>query len=124
MDFSQALVGIKNGHQLARKGWNGKDQYLELQVPDEHSKMNLPYIYITTVHGKRVPWLASQTDLLSKDWFIVGGTADPAHKFFVVSNIVHDSRDGISEPIRPAITRTFATEREAYAFAKNIERIK
>ena len=33
--------------------------------------MSLPYIYITTVQGNRVPWIASQTDLLSQDWYIV-----------------------------------------------------
>jgi hypothetical protein len=33
--------------------------------------MTLPYIFITTVQGNRVPWLASQTDLLAKDWYIV-----------------------------------------------------
>jgi len=30
--------------------------------------MTLPYIYITTVQGDLVPWLASQTDLLAADW--------------------------------------------------------
>lgn len=122
MDFSQALLSIKSGKQLARKGWNGNGQFIELQVPDEHSKMSLPYIYITTVQGKRVPWLASQTDLLAKDWYLIGGNADPEHKFLVVTNIVHDSRKGLSEPIRPPIKRSFATEHEAYAFAKTIER--
>jgi hypothetical protein len=32
--------------------------------------MTLPYIYITTVKGERVPWLASQTDMLADDWRI------------------------------------------------------
>lgn len=42
--------------------------WLELQVPDEHSKMTLPYIYMKTVTGDLVPWIASQTDILSEDW--------------------------------------------------------
>ena len=53
-----------------RKGWNGKGQWIALQVPDEHSKMGLPYIYICTVDGKLVPWCASQTDILAEDWLI------------------------------------------------------
>lgn len=70
MDFGCALANLKSGHSVARAGWNGRGQFLTLQVPDAHSKMTLPYIYITTVQGDRVPWLASQTDLLSEDWEI------------------------------------------------------
>lgn len=70
-DFAEAITQIKLGHRVAREGWNGKGQYLELQVPDKHSKMTLPYIFIHTVQGDLVPWLASQTDLLSEDWVLV-----------------------------------------------------
>lgn len=56
---------------MARSGWNGKDMFLELQVPDEHSKMQQPYIYMSPVDGKLVPWLASQSDMLAMDWLIV-----------------------------------------------------
>lgn len=71
MDFSKALEHIKVGLKLTRIGWNGPEQYIELQVPDEHSKMTLPYIYIRTVQGDLVPWLASQTDILAIDWHLV-----------------------------------------------------
>jgi len=47
--------------------------WLALQIPDEHSKMTLPYIYMSTVDGKLVPWLASQTDMLAEDWCIFKG---------------------------------------------------
>lgn len=67
-----------DGHTLRRKGWNGKGMWLKLQVPDKHSKMTLPYIYIeypeghpAYPEGSRVPWLASQTDILAKDWELV-----------------------------------------------------
>lgn len=70
-DFSEALIALKSGFKVARQGWNGKGQYLALQTPDENSKMTLPYIYISTVQGKLVPWLASQTDLLENDWEVV-----------------------------------------------------
>lgn len=71
MDIGSAVVAMKNGMKVAREGWNGKAQYLEMQVPDEHSKMTLPYVYIRTVQGDLVPWLCSQTDLLASDWEIV-----------------------------------------------------
>lgn len=70
MDFGAALLNLKQGRKVTRKNWNGRGQFLELQVPDQHSKMTLPYIFITTVQGDRVPWLASQTDLLASDWLI------------------------------------------------------
>lgn len=68
MDFGQALSALKAGHRVERAGWNGKGMYLELQRPDAHSKMTLPYIYMKTVQGNLVPWLASQTDMLAEDW--------------------------------------------------------
>lgn len=80
MSFGLAIEAAKQGKKIARAGWNGKGIYLELQVPDEHSKMTLPYIYIVTSGlitdnpdaPKGVcPWLASQTDMLADDWFIV-----------------------------------------------------
>ena len=69
--FGQALTNLKGGKRVTRKGWNGKGQYLELQVPDKNSKMSFSYIYITTVGGDKVPWVASQSDLLASDWHTV-----------------------------------------------------
>jgi Protein of unknown function (DUF2829) len=66
--FGEAIEALKAGERVTRLGWNGKDMWLALQVPDEHSKMTLPYIYMKTVQGDLVPWLASQTDVLSEDW--------------------------------------------------------
>lgn len=71
MTFSEALGWIKVGHRVAREGWNGKNMWLELQVPDKHSKMTLPYIYMFTATKDLVPWLASQTDILAEDWGLV-----------------------------------------------------
>lgn len=67
-DFSVALQRLKEGKRISRAGWNGDGQYLQLQRPDENSKMTLPYIYITTVSKELVPWIASQSDLLCEDW--------------------------------------------------------
>lgn len=68
LNFGQALEHLKAGGKVARAGWNGKGMWLALQRPDEHSKMTLPYIYMSTVTGDLVPWLPSQTDLLAEDW--------------------------------------------------------
>jgi len=66
--FGWAIQRMKEGAKISRRGWNGKGMYLQLQVPDKHSKMTLPYIYMATVQGDLVPWLASQTDMLMEDW--------------------------------------------------------
>lgn len=67
--FGRALEALRDGQYVRRAGWNGKGQWIALQQPDEHSKMTLPYIYICPVGGVAlVPWVASQTDILAKDW--------------------------------------------------------
>lgn len=73
MSFSQALDVLVRRGKVARKGWNGKGMWIHIQYPDANSKMTLPYIYMKTVDGGFVPWLASQTDILSDDWEIVEG---------------------------------------------------
>ena len=70
MTFSDALADLKNGMRISRTGWNGPNMWLKLQTPDSNSKMTLPYIYMFTSQGDLVPWLASQTDILSDDWRI------------------------------------------------------
>ena len=80
MNFGLALEELKKGNKVARKGWNGKGIFVELQRPTESSKMTHPYIFIDTTGLKSdnefaprdlVPWLASQTDMLAEDWEIV-----------------------------------------------------
>jgi hypothetical protein len=74
MDFGGALEALKAGYKVSRPSWNGKGMWLLLQIPDQHSKMTHPYIYIEypIAEGCRVPWMASQTDMLAEDWEIVG----------------------------------------------------
>lgn len=80
MDIGQAIKWMRAGAKVSRPTWNGKGFWLKLQVPDENSKMTLPYIYIeyppnpahpVYPNGCRVPWLASQADLLAQDWEVV-----------------------------------------------------
>jgi len=68
MNFGDAIKALKNGEKVCREGWNGKGMWIALQRPDGHSKMSLPYIYMRTVQGDIVPWIASQTDMLADDW--------------------------------------------------------
>lgn len=85
MDFGDVIKAMKRNPEkkFARKGWNGKGIYIQMQVPDEHSANTLPYIYMVTdklvsdnpdAPRGRVPWLASQTDMLCDDWIEVAST--------------------------------------------------
>lgn len=77
LSFGLALEALKAGARVVRAGWNGKGMWLKLKSgPDMH--MTLPYVYIeyplghiAYPNGSRVPWLASQTDMLSEDWEIL-----------------------------------------------------
>ena len=68
LNFGDALLLLRGRRRVAREGWNGKGMWIALQVPDEHSKMRRPYLYMSDAQGLLVPWLASQTDLLAEDW--------------------------------------------------------
>lgn len=77
-DFGGALSALRDGFKVARSGWNGKGMWIRAQFPDAHSKMTHPYLYIeypaghpAYPNGSRVPWLASQTDILAEDWSVV-----------------------------------------------------
>lgn len=67
MDFSEALKLLKDGYKMTRRYWNAPHS-IELQKPDEYSKMTEPYIFITTSSDQVLPWVASQADLLADDW--------------------------------------------------------
>lgn len=84
MDFGYALNALREGCKVARSGWNGKGMFLELvdswgshswEMKDGSDAKMLPFILMKTANPcdppEVVPWLASQTDLLSNDWEIV-----------------------------------------------------
>ena len=83
MTFSEALIAVKQGAEVARSGWNGKGMFIFL-VPGSSFQVDLPpllgiypkgkeityhsHIDMVTATGDVVPWVASQTDLLTEDW--------------------------------------------------------
>lgn len=77
-DFSTALDALKKWDSVAREWWNWKWLYITLQNPDSNSKMTRQYLFITAPawnwnykKQELIPWLASQSDLLSEDWYIL-----------------------------------------------------
>lgn len=74
LSFGDVLEGLKAGCAYARAGWHGLGMFIRLQTPTDLSKMTRPYIYIVVPKGEGIdliPWVASQTDLLSSDWYFV-----------------------------------------------------
>jgi hypothetical protein len=83
LNFGQAVEALKQGKKVARKGWNGKGMFLflikypkqlnvEIFTPKHEGTYELlPWIGMKTADNKFVPWLASQTDILSEDWEIL-----------------------------------------------------
>lgn len=77
MTFGFALECLKKGYKLARKGWNGKNQWLYM-IPASHWETTRglelldgrPWIGIKTVDDCFMPWVASQSDMLCNDWRI------------------------------------------------------
>lgn len=96
LSFGLAIEALKQGHKVARAGWNGKGMWLVLVPGTPVAQLRegtpyrsalgmeeceiLPHIDMWTVNadGRRAMlpgWLASQSDMLADDWAIVDGGA-------------------------------------------------
>lgn len=94
MRFGEALAHARKGKKIARHGWNGKGMYvyvkpgriipLEMwqvtmpsEKPTEEEKKKgyvvvNPHLDMMNTQGERIiGWLASQTDMLIDDWYVV-----------------------------------------------------
>ncbi len=82
--FGEALISLREGLCVARKGWNGKGMWLyyipanRYPAQTEAAKAAFgktapyrAYIAMVTVDRDVVPWVASQSDLLATDWVVV-----------------------------------------------------
>lgn len=84
LPFSLAIEALKKGKRVARIGWNGKNQYIELAtnisyvnasgevINCEHDAIGNKAIAFVGTSGVQMGWLASQADMLADDWCIVG----------------------------------------------------
>ena len=87
LSFGLAIEAAKMGKRIARKGWNGKNQHVELAccisyLPwpiDQNEVVNvnhddigsMAFAFVGT-SGVQMGWLASQADMLANDWMVVG----------------------------------------------------
>ena len=80
MNFGKAIEEMKSGKKVARQGWNGKNQHIELAtnisyknadgdiVNCEHDAIGNKAIAFVGTSGVQMGWLASQADMLADDW--------------------------------------------------------
>ena len=78
--FSEAIKYLKRGMKVAREGWNGKKQYIQIAtgisykassgeiVNCEHDAIGNMAIAFAGTSGVQMGWLASQADMLAEDW--------------------------------------------------------
>lgn len=81
--FGDAIKYLKRGLKVKRKGWNGKNQYIELAknisyvnpsgevINAEHEAIGNQAIAFVGTSGVQLGWLASQADMLAEDWVFV-----------------------------------------------------
>ena len=81
--FDEAIKYLKRGLKVKRKGWNGKEQYIELatnvsfKTPNDevinvdHADMGNKAVAFHGTSGIQLGWLVSQSDMLSNDWIFV-----------------------------------------------------
>lgn len=83
MTFGLAIEAMKKGKKVARAGWNGKNQHIELasaisyESPDgtvvnaEHEAIGNQAVAFCGTSGVQMGWLASQADMLANDWKVI-----------------------------------------------------
>ena len=82
-NFGTALEILKHGGKVARNGWNGKGQYVQIAtgisckfgtrkiVNCTHEDIGNKAIAFIGTSGVQMGWLASQADMLAEDWIVV-----------------------------------------------------
>ena len=89
MNFGLAIEAMKKGYRVARYGWNGKNMSVAYQkgypegIPCNKNTAEAwgmkegelfkcrPYLQMRCADGTFQMWLASQSDILADDWYIV-----------------------------------------------------
>lgn len=89
MNFGLAIEAAKKGKKISRRGWNGKGMYViyrtgypegipcnkntadAVGIPEGTLFKVRPYLQMKCVDDTFQMWLASQSDILADDWYIV-----------------------------------------------------
>ena len=89
MNFGLAIEAAKKGKKISRRGWNGKGMYViyrtgypegipcnkntadAVGIPEGTLFKVRPYLQMKCVDDTFQMWMASQSDILADDWYIV-----------------------------------------------------
>jgi hypothetical protein len=93
LTFGDAIEYLKLGKKVAREGWNGKGMFVSMThgktlsldkdniwtenvrkvAEDNGGKVDLqPYLVMKTAQNTiQIGWLATQSDMLSSDWYVL-----------------------------------------------------
>jgi hypothetical protein len=83
LSFGIAIEAMRSGKRVARAGWNGKNQYIELAsnisytnskgevINANHDAIGNQAVAFVGTSGVQLGWLASQADMLAEDWIIL-----------------------------------------------------
>lgn len=88
MNFSEALIAVKEGHKIKRSGWNGAGQFVikaggyvvsEARPGSDYARAGIvgeftiqPHLDLKNTQGHMQPgWVPSQGDLFAEDWEIL-----------------------------------------------------
>lgn len=83
MNFGLAIEAMRKGFKVRRRGWNGKNQHIELAsaisytnqegivVNAEHEAIGNQAVAFCGTSGVQMGRLASQADMLADDWEVV-----------------------------------------------------
>lgn len=144
LSFGEAVKFLEKGKRVARLGWNGKGMYLVhfspvghglemLTVYDKEEGTTLPllpFILMKTADNCYVPWQASQTDILEKDYIIVELESQKGNFFNTGNKFQSESKQEVTtsfndEDSHRVKIRSFADELFTNIFSKqNSETIK
>ena len=84
MNFGEAVNNVKNGHKIAREGWNGKGMFV-VYVPEENIDLTEQqekmfgasniilneHFLIKNVNNTLSTWVPSINDCLVEDWYVI-----------------------------------------------------
>lgn len=84
--FGQAIAIAKEGAAIARKNWNGPNQFVYYVGPNKYKSCTeignaiadedgtveyRPYLALKTVDGSVATWVPSISDVLAEDWYVI-----------------------------------------------------
>ena len=84
MNFGEVVNNVKNGHKIAREGWNGKGMFV-IYVPEENIDLTEQqekmfgvsniilneHFLIKNVNNTLSTWVPSINDCLAEDWYVI-----------------------------------------------------